>query len=147
MVRTTIFRQTMFAEFEMLMHDKEQNGVSLTEEEISNTYYDLNKLYYGDNVVSDDLIRYEWSRIPHFYTPFYVYKYATGLSSALSIALRIISGDRETCDNYLEFLSSGGSDYPLNILNKVGVDMTSKKPINDAIEMFKEKLDELKELM
>lgn len=147
MVRTTIFRQTMFAEFEMLMHDKEQNGVSLTEEEISNTYYDLNKLYYGDNVVSDDLIRYEWSRIPHFYTPFYVYKYATGLSSALSIASRIISGDRETCDNYLDFLSSGGSDYPLNILNKVDIDMTSKKPINDAIEMFKEKLDELKELM
>ena len=147
MVRTTIFRQTMFAEFEMLMHDKEQNGVSLTEEEISNTYYDLNKLYYGDNVVSDDLIRYEWSRIPHFYTPFYVYKYATGLASALSIASRIINGDTKTRDNYLEFLSSGGSDYPLNILNKVGVDMTSKKPINDAIEMFKEKLEELKELM
>ena len=147
MVRTTIFRQTMFAEFEMLMHEKEQNGVSLTEEEISNTYYDLNKLYYGDNVVSDDLIRYEWSRIPHFYTPFYVYKYATGLASALSIASRIISGDTKTRDNYLEFLSSGGSDYPLNILNKVGVDMTSNKPINDAIEMFKEKLEELKELM
>ena len=147
MVRTTIFRQTMFAEFEMLMHDKEQNGVSLTEEEISNTYYDLNKLYYGDNVVSDDLIRYEWSRIPHFYTPFYVYKYATGLSSALSIASRIISGDTATRDNYLDFLSSGGSDYPLNILNKVGIDMTSKKSINDAIDMFRDKLNELKELM
>lgn len=147
LVRTTIFRQTMFAEFEMLMHDKYQNGVSLTEEEISNTYYDLNKLYYGDNVVSDDLIRYEWSRIPHFYTPFYVYKYATGLSSALSIASRIISGDTKTRDNYLEFLSSGGSDYPLNILNKVDVDMTSKEPINEAIELFKQKLEELKELM
>lgn len=147
MVRTTIFRQTMFAEFEMLMHDKEQNGVSLTEEEISNTYYDLNKLYYGDNVVSDDLIRYEWSRIPHFYTPFYVYKYATGLSCALSIASRIISGDTKTRDNYLEFLSSGGSDYPLNILKKVDIDMTSKKTVNDAIDMFRDKLNELKELM
>ena len=147
MVRTTIYRQTMFAEFEMLMHDKEQNGVSLTEEEISNTYYDLNKLYYGDNVVSDDLIRYEWSRIPHFYTPFYVYKYATGLSCALSIASRIINGDTKTRDNYLEFLSSGGSDYPLNILKKVDIDMTSKKTVNDAIEMFKDKLNELKELM
>ena len=147
MVRTTIYRQTMFAEFEMLMHDKEQNGVSLTEEEISNTYYDLNKLYYGDNVVSDDLIRYEWSRIPHFYTPFYVYKYATGLSCALSIASRIISGDTKTRDNYLEFLSSGGSDYPLNILKKVDIDMTSKKTVNDAIDMFKDKLNELKELM
>ena len=147
MVRTTIYRQTMFAEFEMLMHDKEQNGVSLTEEEISNTYYDLNKLYYGDNVVSDDLIRYEWSRIPHFYTPFYVYKYATGLSCALSIASRIINGDTKTRDNYLEFLSSGGSDYPLNILKKVDIDMTSKKTVNDAIDMFKDKLNELKELM
>jgi oligoendopeptidase F len=145
-VRTTIYRQTMFAEFEMIMHDKEQKGVPLTEEEISNTYYELNKLYYGENVVSDDNIRYEWSRIPHFYTPFYVYKYATGLSSALSIASRILSGDIETRDNYLEFLSSGGNDYPLNILNKVGVDMTKPKPIEEALNMFKEKLEELKEI-
>ncbi len=146
-VRTTIYRQTMFAEFESLMHEKERNGVSLTEEEISNTYYDLNKLYYGDNVVSDDDIRYEWSRIPHFYTPFYVYKYATGLSSALSIASHILKGDVEIRDKYLEFLSSGGSDYPLNILKKVGVDMTTPKPIEEALSMFKEKLDELKKLI
>lgn len=146
-VRTTIYRQTMFAEFEMIMHAKESEGVSLTEEEISNTYYELNKLYYGDNVISDDLIRYEWSRIPHFYTPFYVYKYATGLSSALSIASRIINNDEETRNNYLKFLSSGGSDYPLNILKKVGVDMTTPKPIEEALGMFKEKLNELKELI
>ena len=145
-VRTTIYRQTMFAEFEMLMHEKEQNGIPLTEEEISNTYYGLNKLYYGDNVVSDDNIRYEWSRIPHFYTPFYVYKYATGLSSALSIANRILNGDIETRDNYLEFLSSGGNNYPLNILKKVGVDMTTPKPIEEALDMFKEKLEELKQI-
>lgn len=146
-VRTTLFRQTMFAEFEMIMHDKEQNGVPLTEEEISNTYYDLNKLYYGNNVVSDDDIRYEWSRIPHFYTPFYVYKYATGLSSALSIASRILKGDNETRDNYLEFLSSGGNDYPLEILKKVGVDMATSKPIEEALSMFKDKLNEVKELI
>ena len=146
-VRTTIYRQTMFAEFEMLMHDKESKGIPLTEEEISNTYYELNKLYYGDNVVSDDKIRYEWSRIPHFYTPFYVYKYATGLSSALSIASRIINGDEETKDNYLKFLSSGGNDYPLNILKRVGVDMTTPKPIEEALKMFKDKLNELKELI
>lgn len=145
-VRTTIYRQTMFAEFEKIMHEKEQNGIPLTEEEISNTYYDLNKLYYGDNVISDENIRYEWSRIPHFYTPFYVYKYATGLSSALSIVSRILKGDKETRDNYLEFLSSGGSDYPLNILKKVGVDMTTSKPIEEALSMFKEKLEELKKL-
>ena len=146
-VRTTIYRQTMFAEFEMIMHDKESKGISLTEEEISSTYYELNKLYYGDNVVSDDIIRYEWSRIPHFYTPFYVYKYATGLSSALSIASRIINNDMETRNNYLEFLSSGGSDYPLNILKRVGVDMATPKPIEEALNMFKEKLEELKELI
>ena len=146
-VRTTLYRQTMFAEFEMLMHQKEQDGIPLTEEEISNTYYELNKLYYGDNVVSDDNIRYEWARIPHFYTPFYVYKYATGLSSALSIANRILKGDNETKENYLTFLSSGGNDYPLNILKKVGVDMETPKPIEEALTLFKEKLDELKELI
>lgn len=146
-VRTTIFRQTMFAEFEMLMHQKEADGVSLTEEEISTTYYELNKLYYGKSVVSDDEIRYEWSRIPHFYTPFYVYKYATGLSSALSIASRILACDEETKNNYLNFLSSGGNNYPLEILKKVDVDMTTSKPIDEAMAMFKKKLDELKELL
>ena len=145
-VRTTIYRQTMFAEFEMILHDKEQNGVSLTEEEISKTYYELNKLYYGENVVSDDNIRYEWARIPHFYTPFYVYKYATGLSSALSIVNHILNDDSKYVDKYLEFLSSGGNDYPLNILKKVGVDMTTPKPIEEALAMFKEKLEELKKL-
>ena len=146
-VRTTIYRQTMFAEFEMIMHEKEQEGIPLTEEEISNTYYELNKLYYGNNVISDDNIRYEWARIPHFYTPFYVYKYATGLSSALSIVSRIIKGDTKTRDNYLEFLSSGGNDYPLNILKKVGVDMTKPQPIEEALSMVKDKLEELKELI
>jgi len=146
-VRTTIFRQTMFAEFEMIMHEKEQNRIPLTEEEISNTYYELNKLYYGDNVVSDDEIRYEWSRIPHFYTPFYVYKYATGLSAALSIASRILDGDEETKEKYLEFLSSGGNNYPLEILKKVDVDMTTSKPVEEALSMFEDKLNELKELI
>lgn len=145
-VRTTLFRQTMFAEFEMLMHEKDQNDIPLTEEEISNTYYNLNKLYYGEDVISDDDIRFEWSRIPHFYTPFYVYKYATGLSSALSIANRIIKGDEKTKNDYLTFLSSGGNDYPLDILKKVGVDMSSKKPIEEALSLFSEKLEELKKI-
>lgn len=146
-IRTTLYRQTMFAEFEMIMHQKEQEGVPLTEEEISNTYYELNKLYYGESVVSDDEIRYEWSRIPHFYTPFYVYKYATGISSALSIASRILKGDEKTKEDYLVFLSSGGNDYPLNILKKVGVDMETPKPIEEALSMFEEKINELKELI
>ena len=146
-VRTTIYRQTMFAEFEMIMHDKEANGVPLTEEEFSTTYYDLNKLYYGDNVISDDYIRYEWTRIPHFYTSFYVYKYATGLSAAIAIASDILEGREGAVDAYLEFLSSGGSDYPLNILKRTGVDMTTPEPIIKAINMFKEKLEELKKLV
>lgn len=146
-IRATIYRQTMFAEFEMIMHDKENDGIPLTEEEFSSTYYSLNKLYYGDNVVSDDLIRYEWARIPHFYTSFYVYKYATGLSAALAIASDILSGRDGARDNYLKFLSSGCSDYPLNILKSVGVDMTTKEPIEKALNVFKEKLEELKELV
>ena len=146
-VRTTIYRQTMFAEFEMIMHDKEANGVPLTEEEFSNTYYELNKLYYGDNVVSDEDIRYEWSRIPHFYTSFYVYKYATGLSSAIAIASDILEGKEGAVDKYIEFLSSGGSNYPLNILKRTGVDMTKPEPIIKSINMFREKLEELKKLI
>ena len=146
-VRTTIYRQTMFAEFEMLMHDKYENNVPLTAEEFSNTYYDLNKLYYGDNVVSDELIRYEWARIPHFYSSFYVYKYATGLSAALAISKDVLSGNKEMLDNYLEFLSSGGNGYPLDILKKCGVDMESGEPIEKAIQLFKDKLNELKELI
>ncbi len=146
-VRATIFRQTMFAEFEMIMHEKEQNEIPITEEELSSTYYNLNKLYYGDNVISDDEIRYEWSRIPHFYTPFYVYKYATGLSAALSIASRILDGHKKTKENYLDFLSSGGNNYPLEILKKVDVDMTTSKPIEEALSMFENKLNELKELI
>ena len=146
-VRTTIYRQTMFAEFEMIVHDKYKEGASLTSDMLCNTYYDLNKLYYGPNVVSDDLIRYEWSRIPHFYSSFYVYKYATGLSAAISIASDILSGKEGAREAYLDFLSSGGSDYPLSILKKVDVDMTDEKPILKAIKMFEDKLSELKELI
>lgn len=146
-IRATIYRQTMFAEFEMIMHNKEDEGIPLTEEEFSNTYYELNKLYYGDNVVSDDLIRYEWARIPHFYTSFYVYKYATGLSAALAIASDILNEKEGARDKYLKFLSSGSSDYPLNILKSVGVDMTTKEPIEKALKVFKNKLEELKELV
>lgn len=146
-VRTTIYRQTMFAEFEMIMHDKYENNIPLTAKEFSNTYYDLNKLYYGDNVVSDELIRYEWARIPHFYTSFYVYKYATGLSAALAISKEILDGNKEMLDNYLEFLSSGGNGYPLDILKKCGIDMESGEPISKAIDMFRDKLNELKKLI
>ena len=146
-IRTTIHRQTMFAEFEMLMFDKEQKGIALTTDEINNTYYELNKLYFGPNVVSDEQIKYEWARIPHFYTPFYVYKYATGLSSALMIVNSILNNEKNARENYLDFLASGSSDYPLEILKKAGVDMTTPKPIEKAFEMFDKKLMELEKLI
>ncbi len=145
-IRSTIYRQTMFAEFEMLMHEKEAKGIPLTEKEFSSTYYELNRLYYGENVVSDDLIRYEWERIPHFYSPFYVYKYATGLSAALAIATKILAGDAGVRDKYIQFLSSGDSNYPLELLKEVGVDMTTPAPIEDALHLFDTKLQELKAL-
>ena len=146
-VRTTIYRQTMFAEFEKIMHEKYAKGEALTADNFSNTYYELNKLYYGDNVVSDDDIRYEWARIPHFYSSFYVYKYATGLSSAIAIAYSILSGNENAKDAYLTLLKSGGSDYPLELLKRAGVDMTTTEPVDKALEMFSEKLEQLKELI
>jgi len=145
--RATVYRQTMFAEFEMIIHDKEQEGESLTPKLLGDVYYDLNKLYYGDDVVSDEEIRYEWSRIPHFYTPFYVYKYATGLCAAIAIASDILSGKKDAKEKYLEFLRSGSSNYPLEILKKCGVDMTTKEPLLKAIKMFEEKLAEAKEIV
>ncbi len=146
-IKSTLYRQTMFAEFEMLMHDKEAKNIPLTDEEFNTTYYELNKLYFGDNMVSDDLIKHEWKRIPHFYTSFYVYKYATGISAAIAIASDIIKGISGARDKYLEFLSSGCCDYPLNILKRTGVDMTTSTPIQKALDMFAEKLQALKELV
>jgi len=140
-VRTTVFRQTMFAEFEKIVYEKYNKGISLTSEELCNTYYDLNKLYFGKNVVIDDYIKYEWARIPHFYTPFYVYKYATGFMIALIIVNKLLS-EEDFNKKYIEFLSSGGSDYPLNILNKLGIEL-DVHTFNNAFLIFKEYLDML----
>lgn len=145
-IKGTIYRQTMFAEFEMIMHDKYDQNISLTDDEFNKTYYDLIKLYFGENVVCDDLIKYEWKRIPHFYSSFYVYKYATGMSAAIKIASDIINNVPGIKEKYIEFLSSGGSNYPLEILKELGVDMTSPLPIQQALDMFLEKLNELKTL-
>ena len=146
-VRTTIFRQTMFAEFEKIIHEKYQKNVPITVNLLCDTYYDLNKLYFGKNIVIDDAIKYEWARIPHFYTSFYVYKYATGLIAALSIASDIINNENDMQTKYMEFLKSGASDYPLNILKKTGVDITDKMTIKKAFAMFEKKLQMLEELI
>ena len=146
-VKATIFRQIMFAEFETKAYEMYENKETLTADILCNIYYDLNKEYFGKSIVVDEAIKYEWARIPHFYSPFYVYKYATGLVAALSIATSILKGDEEMKENYLKFLSSGGSDYPLEILKKCNIDLTDKKFIKNAFGIFKEKLEELEKLV
>lgn len=144
--RGTLFRQTMFAEFEMIVHEKSMNNESLTATEFNNIYYNLNKEYFGDDIVVDKEIAYEWARIPHFYSPFYVYQYATGFSAAIAFAKRILSGNKEWIDDYKGFLKAGSSKYPIDILKDAGVDMRQAKPIEDALKEFEENLNKL-ELM
>lgn len=144
MFRTTLFRQTMFAEFEKIAHDMDLNGEPLTAQSLSDKYYELNKKYYGQAVVHDDNIRYEWARIPHFYTAFYVYKYSTGFTSAINI----VNGILENPDNlarYKKFLCAGGSDSPYNILKNAGVDLATKAPYEVAMKEFNETLKLLEE--
>lgn len=141
----SIFRQTQFAEFEHIIHTKIKNNESLSTEDITDIYYDLNKFYYGENI-SDDIIRYECLRVPHFYYNYYVYKYATGLSLAYVFAKRILGKEKNAVENYMKFLKSGGKDYPLNILKNSGVIMSSKV-IDEGIELFNEYLKEYEELI
>jgi oligoendopeptidase F len=140
--RTTVFRQVMFAEFEKIIHEMAEGGEALTAEVLNQKYYELNRLYYGNEMVIDEGISYEWARIPHFYRSFYVYKYATGFSSAIAISQMIMNEGQTAVERYKEFLKSGSSDYPLNILRKAGVDLTVPKPIDDALDVFEKLLDE-----
>lgn len=144
--RTTVFRQTMFAEFEMIIHEKAENGESLTPQELSKVYYELNKKYYGDDMVVDQAIEMEWARIPHFYTSFYVYKYATGFSAATSFSKQILDEGAPAVDRYLGFLKSGGSDYSINILKKAGVDMSTPEPIEQAMSVFEDLIGQMEQL-
>ncbi|MEI6132393.1 MAG: oligoendopeptidase F [Bacillota bacterium] len=134
--RGTVFRQTMFAEFEKLAHANAEAGEALTAEGLSALYYGLNEKFFGREVLVDKEIELEWSRIPHFYNAFYVYKYATGFSAAVAIVKMILEEGAPAVARYMEFLSSGGSDYPLELLKKVGVDLTSTKPVDDALAEF-----------
>jgi len=140
--KSTIYRQTMFAEFEQLMHKKVENDEVLTYENISNEYYKLNQKYFGDTLVLDDLIKYEWERIPHFYYNFYVYKYAIGLSCATKIVEDILNNKENAVENYKNFLKSGGSDYPANELLLANVDVKKKETIESALNMFDSLIDE-----
>ncbi|OHX48982.1 oligoendopeptidase F [Cytobacillus oceanisediminis] len=146
--RGTVFRQTMFAEFEHIIHKKAQNNEALTADSLTKEYYELNKKYFGEeDIVIDEEIGLEWSRIPHFYYNYYVYQYATGFSAATALSKQILQEGQPAVDRYIEFLKSGSSDYPIEVLKKAGVDMTSSKPIEDACKVFEEKLNEMESLL
>jgi oligoendopeptidase F len=142
----TLYRQTMFAEFEKITHDKVEASEPLTVDDFNEIYLQLNKDYYGEELIHDDEIKLEWARIPHFYNAFYVYKYATGFSAAIAIAERILNEGKPAVDDYLKFLKSGGTDYPIEELKIAGVDMSSPVPIENALKLFKELVDELENL-
>lgn len=144
--KATIFRQTMFAEFEKNAHEYVDNKNVLTSDYLCDMYYKLNKDYFGDNVVIDKEIKHEWLRIPHFYTPFYVYQYATSLSIACYVAQNIINDTPGFKDKYIEFLSSGGRDYPLEVLKIIDIDLTDTKVFESAIDEFRKTLEEFKRI-
>ncbi|WP_186575728.1 oligoendopeptidase F [Aquibacillus kalidii] len=145
--RGTVFRQTMFAEFEHNIHILAQNGEALTADKLTEVYYDLNKKYFGDDLIVDEEIGLEWARIPHFYYNYYVYQYATGYSAAQSLASQILKEKEPAVARYKEFLKAGSSDYPIEVLKRAGVDMTEKAPILSALDVFEEKLNEMEKLL
>lgn len=145
--RTTLFRQTMFAEFEKISHARSEAGETLTAEMLCDLYYDLNKQYFGENIVVDKEIALEWARIPHFYTPFYVYQYATGFSAAIAISSKILKGEPGIVEKYKEFLSGGSSLDCIDLLKLCDVDMTTKEPVEEALKVFENTLKEFSECL
>ena len=145
--RTTLYRQTMFAEFEMILGNLNQQGVALTAERMCEEYKKLNHLYFGDGIVLDDLIAYEWERIPHFYYNYYVFQYATGYSAAIALSRKILKEGESAVKDYLQFLSGGCSKDPIDLLKGAGVDMSTPEPVNQALALFGDLLDEMEALM
>lgn len=146
-IRATLVRQTMFAEFEKEVHSKIEQGIALTSDDLCNYYLELNKKYFGKDVNVDEEIKYEWARIPHFYTCFYVYKYATGISSAITIAQKILSKEEGYVEKYLGMLKKGGSEKSLDLLRSVEVDLETKKPVENAFNYYENKINELEKLI
>lgn len=145
--RTTLYRQTMFAEFELMINEKAENGEGLTADVMCELYRKLNLLYYGEDIVIDHELDMEWARIPHFYYNYYVYQYATGFSAAIALSQRILKEGAPAVRDYIGFLSGGCSRDPISLLRGAGVDMTSTKPVTDALKLFGELIDEMEELM
>lgn len=146
-VRATIYRQTMFAEFEKRIYEESEKGETLTADTLDTLWHDLNVAYYGEDIVTDKELDVEWSRIPHFYSEFYVYQYVTGYSAATTLAEKLLKEGNPAQEKYINFLKSGGSDYSLNILKQAGVDMSSPKPIEITLNKFSTMLDELEKLL
>ncbi len=145
--RTTLYRQTMFAEFELKINEMSENGESLTADVLCELYRKLNLLYYGEDIIIDHELDMEWARIPHFYYNYYVYQYATGFSAAIALSQRILNEGAPAVKDYIGFLSGGCSRDPISLLKGAGVDMTSTKPVTDALKLFGELIDEMEELM
>ena len=146
-IRNTFFRQVMFAEFELAIHEWVEKGVPLTPQLLKEKYLHLCKEYFGSGVEIDPAVVWEWARIPHFYSSFYVYQYATGISAACTLAKQVLKGDKDACNRYLEFISSGSSSDPLTVLKKAGVDMTTKTPVDSLLHYFKDLEEQFKELL
>jgi oligoendopeptidase F len=146
-IRGTLYRQTMFAEFEKVIHAIEEAGGALTLEVFKGEYRQLLEAYFEGAIAIDPSLDLECLRIPHFYHAFYVYKYATGLSAAVTLSQRVLSGEAGAVEKYLGFLKSGGSKFPLETLRDAGVDMTTAEPINKTIALFEKRLKELKALL
>ena len=142
----TVFRQTMFAEFEKRIHEKMAEEGTLTADGISELYLSINKEYFGPDMISDPQIALEWARIPHFYTPFYVYQYATGFSAAIAISSKILAGEPGIVEKYKQFLSGGCSMDPIDLLKICGVDMTKPEPVEEALDVFASYVEELEKL-
>lgn len=143
----TLYRQTMFAEFEKITHEMAAKKEPLTADVLCDIYYKLNQQYFGEEIVIDQEIALEWARIPHFYTPFYVYQYATGYSAAIAISRKILQEGEEALAGYKKFLSGGSSMNPIDLLKLCGIDMTTKKPVEDALALFGELLDQMEQLL
>lgn len=146
-IRATLIRQTMFAEFEKIIHERVENLETLTSEELCDIYFKLNQKYFGKDVVIDDNIKYEWARIPHFYSCFYVYKYATGISAAIAIATKILNKEEGIVEKYINMLKQGRMKKSVDLLKMVGVDLESKKPYEDAFAFYHKQLEELEKLV
>ncbi|MBQ2919896.1 MAG: oligoendopeptidase F, partial [Oscillospiraceae bacterium] len=143
----TLYRQTMFAEFELKMGEMVQKGIPLTAAKLCEEYKKLNELYFGPDMVVDDEIAMEWARIPHFYYNYYVFQYATGYSAAIALSQKILKEGQPAVEKYLEFLSGGRSKPPVELLKGAGVDMSSPEPVNEALALFGRLLDEMEELV